>query len=81
MPKLHWKAALHLHYCMSVIVRNVSITIYVGINGLVVFNSMMMSTFQNVHVMVIPLPVNSSYTELTTNGMYIYMLLQIEQIN
>ena len=38
---------------MSVTVRNVSIIVDVGTNGLVVFNSMMMSEFKNVYVTVI----------------------------
>ena len=68
-PRLFRKAALHFHNCVSVIVKNVSISVDIGTNGLVVVNSMMKSEFKNVHVTVISLPLDSNYTELTTNGM------------
>ena len=68
-PKLFRKAALHFHNCVSVIVTNVSISVDIGTNGLVVVNSMMKSEFNNVHVTVISLPLDSICTELATNGM------------
>jgi len=79
IPKLHWRAAMHLHYCESAVVTNVSITVDVGTNGLVVFDAMMES-FKNVYVMVIFLPINSSYTESPTNGMLVCLFKSNESI-
>ena len=73
-PRLFRKAALHFHNCVSVIVKNVLISVDIGTNGLVVVNSMMKSEFKNVHVAVISLPLDSNYTELTTNGMAVCFL-------
>ena len=73
MPKLHWNAAVHIHFCMSITVTNLSITVTAGINGLIVVNSMMESALNNVLVMshVVPMHSHNANT-LASNGMFVY---------
>ena len=72
-PKLHWYAAIHMHYCVSVTVTNVSITVAIGTNGLVVVNAMLNSTLSNVLVVLYhKTPKSSSDIPAVSNGMVIY---------
>ena len=40
IPKLYWQSALLLHNCVSVVVKNLSITVNIGTSGLIVANVM-----------------------------------------
>jgi len=81
MPKLHWNAALHIHYCMSAIVTNVSVTVTSGTNGLVVVNALMKSEFNNV-VISHAMPMRSSSADTpTSNGMVAYYYQSKESVN
>ena len=64
---LHWNAALQLHYCVSAVVENISITVNMGNSGLAVFN-VMDSELNDVHVHVVP---SQAYNS-TTNGIVLH---------
>jgi len=75
---LYWTAALHIQQCTSVIMKNVSITVDTGINGLVAVNVMDMFTITNVRVHINQLPLfNESITIHTTNGIVLYFYDQM----
>ena len=71
MPKLHWRSALLLHYCVSVVVTKVSITVQIGTDGLLVVNALSDSKIDNVHVTTIT-PDSQNVYNATTNGIIIY---------
>ena len=62
-------ATLHLHHCVSVFIRNVSITVNLGTDGIVVVNAMRESIINNVLVIVHIQPQKKDI--LTSNGLYI----------
>jgi len=68
----HRNAGLHLHYCASVTVTNVSITVNAGTDGLVAVNLMALSALSNVLFTVIPLQSHNP----TSDGLVIYYYIQ-----
>lgn len=67
-PNLDCSAAVHILYCASVIITNVSITVTTGASGVVIFNTLMRSEINNLCVSVAPLNSINNYTTTTTNG-------------
>ena len=71
MPKLHWRSALLLHYCVSAVVTKVSITVQIGTDGMLVVNAMRNSQICNVHVTTV-CPQQQNVCNATTNGILVY---------
>ena len=71
IPRLHWNAALHIHNCANVVVINVSITVSIGTDGLLAYNTMMVSSWTDIQVTVTPPNSHNSHIS-TTNGMVVY---------
>ena len=71
MPKLHWRSAILLHYCVSVVIAKVSVSVDIGTDGMLVVNALSESKIDNVHVTTIT-PDNQNVCNATTNGIIIY---------
>ena len=71
MPKLHWRSALLLHYCVSVVVTNVSVTVGIGTDGMLVVNAMNVARLTSVHVTIAYLPQQNVFNA-ATNGILVY---------
>jgi len=80
MPTLHWNAALHLHYCESVVVTNVSITVDIGTDGILVVNAMSTSKLNNIHIIVVSSKLHSANVT-TTKGLVIYYYQSIQTVS
>ena len=74
---LHWIAALYIQQCASVTIKNMSVTVDTGINGLVAVNVMEMFNITNVRVFVNCLLFNDSITMHATNGIVLYFYDQM----
>jgi len=77
---LYWTAALHIQQCTSVTMKNVSITVDTGINGLVAVNVMEMFTVTNLRVYANSLQFNESIAIHATNGIVLYFYDHISQV-
>jgi len=71
MPKLHWRSALLLHYCVSVVIAKVSVSVDIGTDGMLVVNALRNSEINNVHV-TIAYPKQQNVYNATTNGILVY---------
>ena len=71
MPKLHWRSALLLHYCVLAVVKNVSITVQIGTDGMLVVNVMRSFQINNVHIATV-YPQQQNVYNATTNGILVY---------
>ena len=68
-----FKQNIEIHYCASVTVTNVSITVAIGTNGLVVVNIMLSSTLCNVLVVLYhKTPISINDIAAVSNGMLTY---------
>ena len=72
MPKLHWRSALLLHYCVSVVIAKVSVSVDIGTDGMLVVNALSESKIDSVHVTAIT-PDTQNVCNATTNGIIITM--------
>jgi len=75
--QLHWIAALCIQQCTSVIIKNVSITVNTGNNGLVAVNVMEAFNLTNVRVYINCLTLNENVTVHATNGIVLYFYDQM----
>ena len=71
---LQWKAAMHLLHCSSITVTNLSITVEIGMDGLLVINPRMRSVLKHVTIFV---TASQSYKQIpATNGMIVFNYFQ-----
>ena len=71
-PTLQWKAAMHLLHCASLNVTNVSITVEIRTDGLLVINPSMRSLLYHISIFVTALQSQFS----STNGIVVYNFFQ-----